>query len=189
MESFASRARLPLMSKTIKNQWFSMILPCPRCPKNDETQSRGEAAPGLSAQLPDDIKIGPILLPKWHQNWSQNGVRNGLKFALVSGLVLVPKLAPKMAPKWLQNWSQNGVSCPDVLLEPQEGPKWTQHGSGSPKMDPKWLQNGSKMAPKCDAGARNGHQNGANTSPRAAPRRFGSPEWSQHASKMGRQGQ
>ena len=98
--------------------------------ENSEKPYRGEAAPGLSAQLPNDIEIGPILVPKWLQNWSQNGVRKGLKFALVFGLFFGPKLDPKMVPKRLQNWSQNGVSCPDVLLEPQV----------VSKMDPKWLR-------------------------------------------------
>ena len=158
-----------------------MILPCPRCSESSEKPSRGEAAPGLSAQLPNDIQIDPILVPRSPQNWSQNGVRNGLKWLLLFGCFLGPNLNPEMAPKWLQIWSQNGVSCPEVLLEPQMGPK----------MEPKCFresQNRPKMALKCDAGARNGHQNGANMSPRAAPRRSGSPEWSQHASTMGRQG-
>ena len=109
--------------------------------ENSEKPSRGEAAPGLSAQLPNDIQIGPILVPKLLQNWSQNGVRNGLKIAVVLLLFLGLKLGPNMVPKWLQSWSQNGVSCPDVLLEPQMGPK----------MEPKCFresQNGANMAPK-----------------------------------------
>ena len=122
-----------------------MILPCPRCPKNNEKPSRGEAALGLSAQLPNDIQIGPMLVPKWIQNWSQNGVRHALKFALVFWLSVGPKLGPKLGPKmdskWLQIWSQNEVSCPDVFLEPQMGSKWSQNVSGSPNMDPKWFQN------------------------------------------------
>ena len=114
--------------------------------ENSEKPSRGEAAPGLSAQLPNDIEIGLILVPKWLQNWSQNGVRKGPKFAFVFGLLLGPKLDPKLVPKRLQNWSQNGVSCPDVLLEPQVGPKMDPKWLRSPKMDPKWLPNGASTA-------------------------------------------
>ena len=145
-ESFASRARLPLIcQKPSKTNGFSMILPCPRCPKNDETQSRGEAAPGLSAQLPDDIKFGPILVPKWHQNWSQNGVRNGLKFALVLGLLFGPKLAQKCPPNGSKFGPKMGSAAQMCSWSPKWAPKWTRNGSGSPEMNPKWLQNGSKM--------------------------------------------
>ena len=133
------------IAKTIKNQWFFNDFAMSEVSENSEKPSRGEAAPGLSAQLPNDIEIGPILVPKWLQNWSQNGVRKGLKFALVFGLLFGPKLDPKMVPKRLQNWSQNGVSCPDVLLEPQVGPKMDPNWLRSLKMDPKWLPNGSKM--------------------------------------------
>ena len=118
--------------------------------ENSEKPSRGEAAPGLSAQLPNDIEIGPILVPTWLQKWSQNGVGKGLKFALVFGLLFGPKLDPKWSQKGSKIGPNMGSAAQMCSWSPKWAPKWTQSGSGSPKMDPKWLQNGSQMAPKCD---------------------------------------
>ena len=91
------------MSKTIKNQWFFNDFAMSEVSENNEKPSRGEAAPGLSAQLADDIKIGPILVPQWYQNWSQNGVRNGLKicscFWAAFWAQTGPKNDPKLVPK------------------------------------------------------------------------------------------
>ena len=113
--------------------------------ENSEKPSRGEAAPGLSAQLPQDIEIGPILVPKWLQNWSQNGVRKGLKFALVFWAAfwaqIGPKNGPKKAPKLVPKWGQLPRCAPGAPSGPQNGPKMAPESQNGPKMAPKWLQN------------------------------------------------
>ena len=88
------------------------------------------------------------------QIWIQNSSKIGpkmvservLNLLLFLGCFFGPKLDPKMVPKRLQNWSQNGVSCPDVLLELQVGPKMDPKWLRSPKMDAKWLPNGASTA-------------------------------------------
>ena len=133
------------MSKTIKNQWFFNDF-------NDFAMSEGSEKRRkhhLVAKRHRDSQHSSQMTSKSVQFWSQNGTKIGpkmvsemvLKFALVFGLLFGPKPAPKMTP----NWSQNEVSCPDVLLEPQAGPKtdpkWLRGSQHGPKMAPKWLQN------------------------------------------------
>ena len=83
-----------------------MVLRCLRCQKNKEKPSRGEVAAGLSAHIPHDTQIGPILIPKWLQNWSQNGIRNCVKLKLHLWMFFGAKRSPKIEPKWRQNCSQ-----------------------------------------------------------------------------------
>ena len=89
-------------TKTIKNQWFSMVLPSLRCRRNNEKPSRGEAASGLSTHSLNDTKRGPILIPKWSQNWSQNDIRNrnkiNLRLMMHSGTRKAPQNGAKMGP-------------------------------------------------------------------------------------------
>ena len=83
-----------------------MVLLCLRCQQNKEKQSRGEVAAGLSAHIPHDTRIGPILIPKWFHNWSQNGIINCDKIKLHLLMPFGAKRSPKMEPKWSPNCSQ-----------------------------------------------------------------------------------
>ena len=125
-----------------------MVLPCPRCQKNNENPSRGEAAPGLSAHIPNDTQIGPNLIPKWLQNWSQNGVRNGLNIALVLMMLFGSKRSPKMDPKWYHKGSQKRActqELPRGAPGAQNGPQNVSKSYPRRSRSPEWTQNASKM--------------------------------------------
>ena len=129
------------IAKTIKNQWFSMILPCPRCPKTAKNH--------LVAKRHRDSQHSSQMTSKSVPFWSQNGSKIGPKMVSERVLKLLLFLGCFLGPNWTQKWSQKGSKIGPKMgsaaqmcsWSPKWAPKWTQTGSGVSK----WTQNGSQM--------------------------------------------